>query len=103
MRNAGLEKVFDILGEILAFVAVVTFAFYYLNLAFGWIDNPTVVMVIDVIKNYAGLALMIVVGLEATIKRTFIIRLIFYILIAIIIICQFFPGTWENLLSYIPA
>ena len=38
----------------------------------------------------------IVVGLEAIVKRGFILKLIFIILLAIVIIFQFFPGTWAN-------
>jgi len=96
-RNENLEKIFDALGEIVAFLTVVLYAVLIINATWTFIPEGTLLNVLMVAKTYASLVLVIIVGLEATVKRNFIIRLIFLILVAIIIIFQFFPGTWANI------
>lgn len=45
----------------------------------------------------------IVVGFEAMIKRNLLFRIIFYVIVAAVVILQFFPGTWDNLMGYVGA
>ena len=97
----ALEPIFDIIGEILAVVLVVTFAVLILNANFEFITNTTILQVLSVIKNYGTLALMAVVGLEAMSKRHFIFRIIFYALLALIVVFLFFPDTYQNLITAI--
>lgn len=95
-----LEKLFDVLGELIAFFAVVIFAALIINATFNFLPE-TVLNIFKVCQTFAGLALIGVVGLEAVIKRCFLIRIIFYILLAICIIFMFFPGTWDNLIDIV--
>ena len=91
-----LEKLFDFLGELLAFIIAVVWVASLLNANFHFYDSvPVIVTIVEYVKEFALLALVIVVGLEATIKRNFIIRIVFYALAAILIIFHFFPGTYE--------
>jgi uncharacterized membrane protein YhaH (DUF805 family) len=60
-----------------------------------------VVNVFNVAKAWLLLVLVGVVGLEATIKRNFVIRLIFYIVMAILIIFHCFPGTYDYLVGLV--
>lgn len=93
-----LEKVFDILGEILAFVTAVVWALVIIDRTFPFL--PAVVLnVFNFIKDWLLLILVGVVGFEATIKRNFIIRLIFYIVMAILIIFHCFPGAYDYLID----
>lgn len=95
-KNEGLEKILDTLGEILAFVTVALYAVLIVNATWTFIPQGTFLNILLVAKNYASLAVVAVVGLEAVVKRGFILKLIFIILLAIVIIFQFFPGTWAN-------
>ena len=91
-----LEKLFDFLGELLAFLIAVVWVASLLNANFHFYDDiPVLVTIVEYVKEFALLALVIIVGLEATIKRGFVIRIIFYALAAILIIFHFFPGTYE--------
>ncbi len=96
-----LEGLFDIIGEILAIVLVVTFAVLILNANFQFITNETILKILDIVHNYGSLALIAVVGLEAISKRNIIFRIIFYALCALIVVFLFFPGTYENLIGAI--
>lgn len=98
----GLEKVFDIIGEILAVILVVVFALLIINANFSFLPE-SVLKVFSYIQNYGALVLIAVVGLEAMSKRNFIFQIIFLALLALIIIFLFFPGTYENLIGLIPA
>ena len=98
-----LEKIFDFLGEILAFVIAVFWGFTLLNTNFGWISQDNAVIHFFLIsKELLLLVLVGVVGLEATIKRNIIIRLFFYVLLAVLIIFHFFPGTYQQIIGSIP-
>ena len=98
-RNENLEKALDILGEILAFVTVVLYALLIINATWSFIPEGTFLNVLLVMKTYAALAVVVIVGLEATVKRSFLVRVIFLIFVAIIVLFQFFPGTWANVAS----
>ncbi len=96
----GLEKVFDIIGEILAVVMVVVFALLIINANFSFLPDA-VLNVFEVIRTYGSLVLIAVVGLEAMAKRNFIFQIIFLALLALIVVFLFFPGTYENLIGLV--
>ena len=95
-----LEKVFDFLGEIIAFVTAVVWALVIIDQNFHSLPE-VVVNIFNVVKSWLLLVLVGVVGFEATIKRNFVIRLIFYIIMAILIIFHCFPGTYDYLIGLI--
>lgn len=96
-----MEKLWDILGEILAVLLVVTYALLILNANFAFINNGIVLKILDILRTYGSLALTGVVGLEAMSKRNFIFKIIFLALCALIVIFLFFPGTYQNLIGAI--
>lgn len=98
MKN--LEKFFDILGEIIAIVMVLVYALWIINLNFNFLPVE-VVNVLAIVKEYGLLVLVAVVGLEAMSKRNFILRVIFYALVALIVIFLFFPGTYASLIGMV--
>ena len=95
-----LEKFFDILGEIIAIVMVLVYALWIINLNFNFLPVE-VVNVLAIVKEYGLLVLVAVVGLEAMSKRNFILRVIFYALVALIVIFLFFPGTYASLIDMV--
>lgn len=95
-----LEKVFDVLGEILAFVTAVVWALVIVDQNFHFLPE-VVVNIFNVAKAWLLLVLVGVVGMEATIKRNIIIRIAFYIIMAILIIFHCFPGTYDYLIGLV--
>ena len=96
----GLEKVFDIIGEILAVVLVGVFALLIINANYSFLPDA-VLNVFEVIRTYGSLILIAVVGLEAMSKRNFIFQIIFLALLALIVVFLCFRGTYENLIGLI--
>ena len=101
MRKS-LEKVFDIIGEILAVLALILYVFLAINAQFMFLPDG-VLNVLVVIQQYSFIIVTIVVGFEAMIKRNLLFRIIFYVIVAAVVILQFFPGTWDNLMGYVGA
>ena len=95
-----LEKVFDVLGEIIAVVMALVYALWIINLNYHFLPAE-VVNILAIAKEYGLLALVAVVGLEAMSKRNFIFRVIFYALVALVVIFLFFPGTYANLIGMV--
>lgn len=96
----ALEKVFDILGEIIAVVLVITFALLIIDANFEFLPD-VLYNILTIIRNYGALVLIAVVGLEAISKRNIIFRIIFYLLLALIVVFLFFPGTYDNLINLV--
>ena len=96
-KNEKLEKTLDLLGEILGFLTVALYAILIINGTWQFIPEGNLYNILIVAKNYAALVVVAIVGLEAAVKRGFIFKLAFLILLAIIVIFQFFPGTWANI------
>ena len=92
-----LEKIFDILGEICAVLTVALYAVLIINANWTFIPEGLFFDILLVIKNYAALAVVLIVSFEAMVKRGFIFKIIFLVLLAVIVLFQFFPGTWENI------
>lgn len=96
----ALEKVFDILGEIIAVVLVITFALLIIDANFKFLPD-VLYNILNIIRNYGALVLIAVVGLEAISKRNIIFKILFLAMLALIVIFLFFPGTYENLINLV--
>ncbi len=97
-----LEKVFDILGEIIAIVMVVLYVLALANAQWSFIPAGSFISnAMKIMLTYGALLLVAVVGLEAISKRNLIIRIIFYVMLAIIIVFLFFPSTYTQLIGLV--
>jgi len=95
------EKLFDVLGEIVALTLVAVYILALANAQWNFIENAKILNLMRIILTYGALLLVGIVGLEAVSKRNFIIRVVFYACIAIIVIFLFFPDTYTNLIGII--
>jgi|ADurb_Oil_03_Slu_FD_contig_123_8494_length_2584_multi_4_in_2_out_1_1 hypothetical protein len=96
-----LSEVFDVIGELCAFLAIAVLAFICVNGVFEFITDPDTLHILQICKLYSGLALIIITGFEATVKRSLLVRIVFYVLVAIVIVFQFFPGAWDAIVGVI--
>ena len=97
-----MEKVFDIIGEILAVIYVIVFALLLIDAQWPFISNVDWLYIIfKIIWQYGAFVIAVIVGLEAMVKRNFLFFLVFCLLVAICIIFLFFPGTYESLIGLI--
>jgi hypothetical protein len=96
------EKFFDIIGEILAVSLVVVYVLSLANAQWHFLDGITwLTNIMALMRTYGALLLVAVVGLEAMSKRNFLFRIIFYAMLAIIVIFMFFPATYTYLIGLV--
>ena len=95
VKGNGMSDLLGLLAEIIAFFTIIVYLLLVINANWAFLSSG-LFGVLNALKVYAPLALLLVVGLQVTSKQSFFIRVVFYIAIAIIIIFQFFPSTWEN-------
>ncbi|PWM75059.1 MAG: hypothetical protein DBX59_02595 [Bacillota bacterium] len=96
-----MEKVWDILGEILAVVMVLVYALLIINANFQFIPEGTFMNILEILRTYGSLLLVAVVGLEAMSKRNLVFQIIFVLLLAVIVVFMFFPETYQNFINMI--
>ncbi len=97
----SLEKVFDIIGEILAVLLVIVYAFAFTNAQWNYISSDILNKIVELARTYGSIVLMGIVGMEAMSKRSFVLRIIFYVLFAAIVIFSFFPDVQAYLVGMI--
>ena len=91
-------------AEVLAVVYVVVFALLLIDAQWPFLSNVDwLYAVFKGIWTYGAFVIAAVVGLEAMVKRNFLLFLIFAALLVVCVIFIFFPGTYENLLNFIPS
>jgi hypothetical protein len=101
VKGNGFADILGLLAETIAFFTIVLFLVLLINANWAFITNPGIMNVLNILKFYAPLALLLVVGLQVTSRQPFFIRIIFYSAIALIIVFQFFPGTWNNFIQLV--
>lgn len=100
-KGNGFKEILGLLAEVLAFFTIIIFAVLLVQANWPFIAEGTFLNILNVAKFYAPLALVLVVGLEMTASRPFVIRIIFYVIMIAIIVFQFFPGTWSTFVGII--
>ena len=98
-RGNGFDALLGLLAETIAFFTIALYFVLVINANWTFIDNVSIMNILNALKIYAPLALLLVVGLQVTSKQPFVIRIIYYAVIAVIIIFQFFPATWSNFIG----
>lgn len=96
------KQIFDVIGCIAAVITILVYVVLCINATWTFIPESSFVMnVLKVIKTYAPLLVVGIVGLEFVANKHIVIRIIFYILIAIVVIFMFFPSTWSQFVDLI--
>lgn len=97
--GSALQKVFDFLSKLCAFILVVTYVVFAINSNWEFITNETAVQVIQYIMYYGPLVIAALVAIEFAVKRSILVQVLIYVLVAAMIIFQFFPGTWQSIIA----
>ena len=96
------RKFFDAIGMFAAVITIIAYLLLAINAQWEFLGSvPVVYNILVVIRAYAPLVVVALVGLEWVAGRSFLIRIIFYAAIALIVISMFFPGTWTQLVGLV--
>lgn len=98
VKGNGMADLLGLLAEVIAFFTIILYLVLVINANWSFLGSD-LLNVLNMLKIYAPLALLLVVGLQVTSKQPFFVRVLFYLAMAVIIIFQFFPATWENFIG----
>lgn len=95
-----MEKFLDWLGGICAFLTVLVYALLIIHS--NWAFLPaSVVNILAILRTWAPLVVVGITGLEFTRGKSLLLKLIFYILVAVVVIFMFFPATWDQFVGFL--
>lgn len=97
-----MQKLFDIIGKILALVWLVNFVLWVTNANWGYLNSIDIlVKIVDAIYAWGALLLVAIVGFEAVAKRHLVIKIIYLIILAACVVFMFFPGATDQIFNII--
>lgn len=97
-KNTTMDSFLRVLGEIIAYFTIILYAVLIINANFHFISNG-LLYYLRILQIYAPIGLITVLGLRYSSKRNLFFRILFYIIIATIIVFSFFPDTWTNFVA----
>ncbi|MDD4276177.1 MAG: hypothetical protein WCX32_02905 [Clostridia bacterium] len=97
--SEATKKIFDSLGQLVAFVLIVLFAVTTANANWTFITDTNILGYISLGLYYGPMTLVSIVGLEFASTKGFLVKLVTYVALAAIIIAQFFPSTFSSIIS----
>ncbi len=97
-----IKKILLFLGELIAIIMIIRYALLIVENYYHFLPTSGVIYdIINYIGLYAPMALMICVGLSAIWGKSDLLKLIFIIICAAIVIFTFFPGVRDTITNYI--
>ena len=98
------KQILDVIGGIAAIVTVLTFVVLCVDAQWNFIGNTTMLYkVLRYIETWAPLVVVAITGWEFASTRGFLFRIIFYIAVALIVVCMFFPSTWTQFVGLVES
>ncbi|MBQ8425528.1 MAG: hypothetical protein IJX17_05865 [Clostridia bacterium] len=96
------RQIYDVIGCIAAFVTIVAYLVLCINATWSFIPEGSFVMnVLQVIKTWAPLVVVAIVGAEYVADKNVVFRVMVYLMIALVVVFMFFPGTWNQVVGII--
>lgn len=96
-----MKKLYNALGQFFGFLTIALYAFLFLNAVFSFGLDITIINLLETIKLYAIFGVCGLAGLEFVAGKK-LLGLIYFILLAIVVIFSFFPDVRDLILSYVP-
>ena len=95
-----MKRILDILGGVAAFLTITVFILLMIDS--NWAFLPTTLgNILRVVQVWAPLGVTAVAGLEFVSEKPFLIKLVYYIMVAALVVFLFFPGTWTNFVGIV--
>lgn len=96
------KQILDGIGMFAAAITIITYLVLCIDAAWPFIAADSMIMnVLLVIRTYAPLVVVGIVGLEFVSTKNLLIRIIFYVAIALVVIFMFFPNTWSQFVGVV--
>jgi hypothetical protein len=96
-----MKKLYNALGQFFGFLTIALYSFLFLNAVINFGLDNTIINLLETIKLYAIFGVCGLAGLEFVAGKK-LLGLIYFILLAIVVIFSFFPDVRDLILSYVP-
>ncbi|MBU0997651.1 MAG: hypothetical protein KKE16_06390 [Firmicutes bacterium] len=97
-----MKKVYNGLGQLFGFLTILLYAFLFANTIFNFGVDNQILGILETVKIYAIFAVCGLAGLEFVTGKK-IIALIYFLLLAFVVIFSFFPEIQDQIMQYIPT
>lgn len=96
------KQVLSCIGSLAAALTIVVYLVLCINSTWEFIDSTSFVYsVLVIVRTWAPLIVVGITGLEFVSNKNLLIRLVFYIAIALVVVFMFFPDTWTNFVGIV--
>ncbi len=96
------KQVLDVVGMLAAAITIIAYVVLCIDAQWNFIDSSSLVYsVLKVIQTYAPLVVVGIVGLEFVSNKSLLMRVIFYVAIALVVVFMFFPSTWSEIVGVV--
>lgn len=99
-KNNEAKILFDWLGGVAAFLTLIIYALLVINANWPFLPE-NITAILEIIRPWAPLIVVGLAGIEATRGTSFIVKLVFYILLAVVVLAMIFPETWYKVVGII--
>jgi len=99
-EKSQMKKTLDLLGGIAAFLTVAVYAVLIIHSNWNFLPE-SLLNVLLVCRTWAPLVVVVITGLEFTRGKSFIFKLLFYALVAVVVVSMFFPETWNEFVGIV--
>lgn len=98
------KQILDCIGCIAAIVTIVAYLVLCIHSQWNFIDETTLVYkVLLIIRTWAPLIVVGIVGWEFVADKSLLWRILFYVAVGLVVICMFFPGTWNEFVGLVSS
>lgn len=96
------KQVFSAIGCLAAALTIVVYLVLCIHSAWPFINEASFIYnVLIVVRTWAPLVVVGITGLEFVSNKGLLIRVIFYVAIALVVIFMFFPSTWDGFVGIV--
>ena len=96
------RQIFDVVGCISAIVTVIVYLVLCINANWAFIPEGSFILnILNLIKTFAPLVVVGLVGIEFMADKHWVFRIIFYIMLGLIVLMMFFPSTWTQFVGVV--
>lgn len=96
------KQILDCIGGIAAIVTVIAFVVLRIDAQWDFIASSALIFkILLYIERWAPLVVVAITGWEFVSTRGLLFRILFYVCVGLIVVCMFFPSTWNNFVGLV--
>ena len=98
------KQILDCIGGLAAAVTIIAYLVLCIHSQWAFIDETTMVFkVLLIIRTWAPLVVVGISGWEFVSTKSLLWRIVFYVAVGLIVICMFFPNTWNQFVGLVDS